>query len=279
MPRHGTFLVPHLLSAFSAPLRFKSFLSPFQNRPTTPACKPLKLFASVHRNRPPHSTQQPPVTHAVAIRKALPQIELQFGCNPASFPLFRFSKHRLAQDLPRPLPADFLEPRRTNVKLTINSSFSKCRFQSSPSFPRQRLQRSAQQHDRVLLPPVPCRSLDRFLKKNRDRQSWIAPRRSRRLSLGLVAALVPARRCLCLIPPATLFKNLHTAQIRLVSLQNSSDPTRCQSHCFPQPQTIIPQRYFAPASQYPEKSPLQRRQRHQRPIQIKKRPNAASFLL
>src|SRR5882762_1331193 len=124
---------------------------------------------------------------------------------------------------------------------------------------------------------VPRHSLDRLRKKGGDRQSWIAPRRSRRLSPGLVAVFVP--RGDSSVSLVTLVKNLHVAQIHFVRLQNRVQPARYQPHRFPQPQEIVLCRDRRPASQHPEESSLQRRKCHESPIQIKKRRNSSALLL
>src|SRR5438309_11972272 len=124
---------------------------------------------------------------------------------------------------------------------------------------------------------VPCHSLDGLLKKGGDRQSWIAPPRSRCLTVGLVAAFVP--RGDTSVSLATLFKNIHGTQIHFVRLQSLSDPSRQKPQCLPQPQKIISCRDFSPVSQHPEKPSLQRRQAHDRSVSATKRRDCSFAFL
>src|SRR5208337_213856 len=63
------------------------------------------------------------------------------------------------------------------------------------------------------------------------------------------------------------------SQVALVPLRNRSQPPRQQSRRLRSPTRIIRPRNRAAAPQLPKHSPLQRRPRHQRPVNIKKRRN------
>src|SRR5947199_9979829 len=93
---------------------------------------------------------------------------------------------------------------------------------------------------------VPCHSLDGLLKKGGDRQSWIAPPRSRCLTVGLVVAFVP--RGDTAVSLAALFKNIHGTQIHFIRLQILSDPSRPKQQSLPHPQKIILCRFCSPVS-------------------------------
>jgi len=202
------------------------FLIPLDHRPPTRLSNSAKLVRWIHCRRPPYRSDQPSIIQVVAIRVASTQVELHLLRQPLRRACLRFPKHRFAQNLSGKLAVPLFQPRRNYANHHRDSARRKLGFHGARCSPRQRLERPADQHDLVPLLRMPCHRLDRWSEKGGDRQSWIAPRRSRRLSLGLVAVFVPGGDFS--ISLATLIKSLHAAQIHFVALQNRVNPARHQ---------------------------------------------------
>src|SRR5713226_7041307 len=179
------------------------FLIPLDHRPPTRLSNSAKLVRWIHCRRPPYRSDQPSIIQDVAIRVASTQVELHLLRQPLRRACLRFPKHRFAQNLSGKLAVPLFQPRRNYANHHRDSARRKLGFHGARC--------------------SPCQRLDRWSEKGGDRQSWIAPRRSRRLSLGLVAVFVPEGDLS--ISLATLIKNLHAAQIHFVALQNRVNPT------------------------------------------------------
>src|SRR5260370_5749807 len=80
------------------------------------------------------------------------------------------------------------------------------------------------------------------------------------------------------VSAATLEENLHSEQVHFVPLQDRAEPARHQPQRFPEPREIVLRANLPPVPQRSKEPPLQRRQRHKRPIQIKKRRNSSALL-
>src|SRR6266478_316603 len=206
------------------------FLIPLDHRPPTRLSNSAKLVRWIHCRRPPYRSDQPAIIQVVAIRVASTQVELHLLRQPLRRARLRFPKHRFAQNLSGKLAVPLFQPRRNYANHHRDSARRKPGFHGARCSPRQRLERPADQHDLVPLLRMPCHRLDRWSEKGGDRQSWIAPRRSRRLSLGLVAIFLP--RGDISISLVTLVKNLKATKIHFVALQNLADPAWHQPQRF-----------------------------------------------
>jgi len=190
------------------------------------------MSARSSTNLLPQAGQPPPSTtdhSSCRHTQASPQVEPHLLSQSLRRARFRFPKHRLAQNPSVHLPS-ISSSRVANTRIVTviprtASSVSMARAAPAPTAPASRLSSQS----RALL-RVPCHS-SIALQKSGDRQSWIAPRRSRCLSLGLEAVFVP--RGDISVSLARSSKNLHAAQIHFVSLQDRADPARHQPRRFP----------------------------------------------
>src|SRR6266404_5274433 len=82
-------------------------------------------------------------------------------------------------------------------------------------------------------------------------------------------------------PVALLSQAIHrdSSQVHFVSVADRTESARREASRFRKPQPIVLHRNHTPVPQQAEKSPLQRRQRYERPIQIKERCNGPALLL
>src|SRR5438874_7400039 len=120
-------------------------------------------------------------------------------------------------------------------------------------------------------------SFHRLLKKARDRQSWVAPRKRQCLSLRLGAALVCGK--ITATSRATLVETVYAFQIHFVCLLHGANPARQQFQGFSQPRKIVLQRNFTAIAQHSKKPAFHRWPRHQSSIQIKERRDSCAMFL
>src|SRR5580704_1446304 len=78
--------------------------------------------------------------------------------------------------------------------------------------------------------------------------------------------------------PTAFHIRSHASQIHFVCMHDLIDSSRHKPRRFHQPQKTIPNANELPITQHPKKSALQRRQRHQGSVQIKKRRDPSVLL-
>src|ERR1700719_1397505 len=224
--------------------RSKLFLLvPVPDRPIAQIRRVRQFLPRIHHVPMPHRIQHRPVQQGIPVRVRLAQIDLHrprhhFHCSPLRFPKIRFAQHT-----PRKHPRLLLQPRRAHQNVALHSPRLQLALQRHRHHPRQWLHHPAHQSNLVSAPRVPFHARHSFFeKRNRLHR----------------------------------FQNLlnpQSPQVTLIPLRDRGQPSRQQLHRLHSPPRVIHPRNRAPSPQRPKQSPLQRRLRHQRPVNIEKRPN------
>ena len=222
--------------------------SPPQNRPIIPPSDPPQIIRGIHRRRLTDCLQHPAITGAVSIRKASPQIQVLRRRDSPNGQSFRLTKHRFAHDASSPTPVFLFQAGSADANRAGQSPRTKRGFQFAGRSRCQHFQRAADHHKQVSALRMPNHALNRLRIKRRNTQR-------------------------------SPFMNRNAPQIDLVRMHDVIETKRQQPHRLHKPRHIIPNPNQFSITQHQKKPPLQRRQAHERPIQIKERRNAAVLLL
>ena len=246
------------------------FFAPPQNGPLISPSNSRQIVRRIHRRGLSNGVEHPLIVRAISIRKASLRIQTQLGCDSPDGPRLRFAKHGLSHDASSPAARVLFQACSTNPNLCRQSAFSKLGFQPTSRFLCQRLKCPTHNHNLVSALRMPRDTFDR-LRIKWDRHSCLSPS----FFIYLMFREETDRN----VCPTAFHIRSHASQIHFVCMHDLIDSSRYKPHRFREPQRIIPNANELAIPQRPKKPPLQRRQRHQRTVQIKKRRDSFALLL
>src|SRR6266403_2605594 len=220
------------------------FRVPVPDRPIAQIRRRCKLFPRIHGMSVPHPVQHRPVQQGVSVSVRLSQIDLHrprqhFHRSPLCSPIIRFAQHASGKN-----SVSLFQPRCAHQHFALQPPRLQFAFQCHRHHPSQRFHHSAHQDNLVSAPPMPFRARHSLFEK----RNWF--------------------HCLqnLLLP--------QSPQVTFVPVRNCRQPPRQQSHRLHSPSRVIRPRHRMRSPQLAKQSPLQRRLRHQRPVNIEKRCHA-----
>src|SRR5260221_806059 len=219
-------------------------LVPVPDRPVAQIRRVRHLFPRIYGVPVSHRIQHRPVQQRVSVRMRFPQLDLHrprhhFHRSPFCLSIVRFTQH-----FPRVKSSPLLQPSRAHQHIPLHPARLQLALQRHRHHPRQRFHHPAHQHNFVSSPRVPFHPRHSlFEKRNRLRR--------------LQNLLLP-----------------QAAKVALIPMRNRRQPARQQSRCRDSPSRVVRPPDRAGPSQLLKQSFLQRRLRHQRSVNVEKRPNA-----